>query len=296
MSIAPTAHHTALPHRVLGKTGVPVSIFGLGGEGILRTENRLAQALPVIHAALDEGVTYVDTAPAYAHSRDYLGAGLGARRDKLFLASKTHARDAAGTRRLLEDSLRRLRTTHVDLLQLHDLRTLEDLDGIFAPDGALQEALRAQRAGLVRFLGITGHQDPAVLLEAMRRHPFDTVLTVVNPAEDVGLSFMRHVIPKARAQGMGVIAMKVLARGTILGRPHIPDAQAALHYAWSQDVDVAIVGCTTAAEVHANARAARAFTPLDLATLRLMEGAVAQDARNINAFKTHRPTPASLQG
>ena len=259
-----------MPTRVLGKTGVAVSIFGLGGEGVLRTSGMMKEAVPVIRRALDEGVTYFDTAPAYDQSRDYLGAALGADRKNIFLASKTHARDAGGSRRLIEDSLIRLKTEWIDLLQLHDLRTPADLDRIFAKGGALEAAVKARDEGLCRFIGITGHQSPDILLEAMRRFAFDTVLTVVNPAEPVGRSFMLQVIPEARRQNMGVIAMKVLARGRIMDLKSVGTSQKALHYCFSKDMDVAIVGCETPQEVSANAEAARTFSPLPRVKSRIL--------------------------
>src|SRR5947209_19695494 len=121
-----------LPRRPLGRTGRDVTLFGLGGEGVLRTHGRTAEAVRVIHRALDQGVNYCDTAPAYAGSLDYYGAALGERRREVFLASKTHDRTRDGSLRLLDESLRRLRTDHLDLWQLHDLRTTNDLDRIFA--------------------------------------------------------------------------------------------------------------------------------------------------------------------
>src|SRR5215207_11476305 len=133
-----------LPRRPLGRTGNEATLFGLGGEGVLRTHGRQAEAVRVIHRALDQGVNYCDTAPAYAGSLDYYGAALGERRREVFLASKTHDRTRDGSLRLLDESLRRLRTDHLDLWQLHDLRTLDDLDRIFAKGGALEALLRAK--------------------------------------------------------------------------------------------------------------------------------------------------------
>src|SRR5262245_44270478 len=114
---------TPLPRRPLGRTGHDVTIFALGGEGVLRTYGRTKEAVKVVHAALDQGVNYCDTAPAYDGSMDYYGAALAERRCDVFLASKTHDRTRDGSLRLLDDSLRRLRTDHLDLWQLHDLRT-----------------------------------------------------------------------------------------------------------------------------------------------------------------------------
>ena len=207
---APTG---VIPLRPLGRTGRDVTVFGLGGEGVLRTQGRGAEAARVIETALDEGVDYFDTAPAYQESMDYYGAVLGERRAAVFLASKTHERTRDGSLRLLDDSLRRLRTDHLDLWQLHDLRTHDDLRRIFAKGGALEALLQARHEGRVRFLGLTGHHDPAVLLEASRRFEFDTVLVALNAADVHRLPFASTVLADAAQRGMGVIGMKVLAAG-----------------------------------------------------------------------------------
>src|SRR5438094_10325891 len=127
-----------IPTRPLGKTGRLVTLFGLGGEGVLRTWDQDKAAAAVISRALDQGVSYCDTAPAYDGSLDYYGATLGERREQIFLASKTHERTRDGSLRLLDESMRRARTDHFDLWQLHDLRTLDQLDRIFAKAGALR--------------------------------------------------------------------------------------------------------------------------------------------------------------
>src|SRR5258708_5690833 len=132
-----------IPRRPLGRTGCEVTQFALGGEGVLRTHGRTIEAVAVIHRALDQGVTYCDTAPAYAGSLDYYGAALGDRRRQVFLASKTHDRTRDASLRLLDESLRRLQTDHLDLWQLHDLRTMQDLDRIFARGVAIEALVQA---------------------------------------------------------------------------------------------------------------------------------------------------------
>jgi len=121
---------------------------------VLRTWGRHREAAAVIHRAVDQGITYCDTAPAYSGSQDYYGAVLRERRREVFLASKTHERSRDGSLRLLDESLRRLRSDHLDLWQLHDLRTMEELDEIFGPGGALQALEEARRDGRARFLGL----------------------------------------------------------------------------------------------------------------------------------------------
>lgn len=276
---------TSLPRRTLGKTGREVTIFGLGGEGVLRTHGRLRDAITVIDRALDQGVTYCDTAPAYASSMDYYGAALGERRQDVFLASKTHDRTRDGSLRLLDESLRRLRTDHLDLWQLHDLRTMDDLKRIFARGGALEALQQAKAEGRVRHLGLTGHHDPAILLHAMRQFPFDTLLVALNPADVHRLSFITSVLPEAVRQGIGVIAMKTCAQGRLLADRFIT-MDDCLAYALSlPGVTLAIIGCQTPSEVDDNARIARAFQPLSEQRRQELEERTRQQAAYFSYFK-----------
>ncbi len=251
-----------IPRRPLGRTGHEATIFTLGGEGILRTHGHAAEAVRVIERALDQGVNYFDTAPAYASSRDYYGMALGERRRDIFLASKTHDRTRDGSLWLLDDSLKRLKTDYIDLWQLHDLRTHDDLNGIFARGGALEALLQARSEGRVRFLGITGHHDPAILLEAMRRFDFDTVLVALNAADTHRLSFIKTVLAEAARRNMGVIGMKVYAAGALLGPGKLTTDQAMGYVLSLPGVSNVIIGCRTPAEVDDNARIAREFTSL----------------------------------
>lgn len=256
----PVSGPQALPTRPLGRTGERVTLFGLGGEGVLRTDGRWAEAAEVITWALDCGVNYFDTAPAYSSSIDYYGATLGERRRHIFLASKTADRTRDRSLVILDDSLRRLRTDHLDLWQLHDLRTTSELDVIFSPRGAIHALTQAREEGRVRFLGITGHHDPAVLLEAMRRFPFDTVLVALNAADVHRRSFVQTVLPEAQQRGMGVIGMKVYGGGPLVARGGPCSPQEALGYALSlPGISCVVIGCRTPAEVEANVQAAASF-------------------------------------
>jgi predicted aldo/keto reductase-like oxidoreductase len=273
----------SIPTRPLGKTGRDITLFGLGGEGVLRTWGRDREAASVIARALDQGVTYCDTAPAYAGSLDYYGATLGERRAQVFLSSKTHERTRDGSLRLLEESLRRARTDHLDLWQLHDLRTLDDLNRIFSKGGALEALVQAKAEGRVKHLGITGHHDPAILLEAMRRFPFDTVLVALNAADVHRLPFISTVVAEAARQNMGVIAMKVCAQQRILTRLTMAEA---LGYAWSiPGVSLAIVGCETPEEVDENADLARKFQPFNPEQMRELETRTSREAAQFGYFK-----------
>jgi predicted aldo/keto reductase-like oxidoreductase len=275
--------HPCLPCRVLGRTGRQVTLFGLGGEGVLRTHGQMRAAVEVIGHALDQGVNYFDTAPAYAGSMDYYGAALGERRRDIFLACKTHERARDASLRLLDDSLRRLRTDHLDLWQLHDLRTLDDLDRIFRTGGALEALVRARADGRVRYLGVTGHHDPAILLEGMNRFPFDTVLVALNAADVHRLSFFHTVAADAARRGMGVIGMKSCAQGRLLDALTMEEA---MGYVLSlPGVTNVIVGCQTPEEVEANARIARQFVPLEEGRMRALEERTRGKAEAYGYFK-----------
>lgn len=273
--------------RTLGATGARVLAVSLGGEGILRTTGRSKEAVPVILEALRLGVRYCDTAPAYQQSQDYYGsafreAGPGAR-EKIFLASKVHPRTRDAALALLDDSLRRLDTDHLDLWQIHDLRDDEDLAAIFGPDGALKAADEAKAQGRVRFIGLTGHHDPAILLEAMRRYPFDSVLCALNPADRRRLPFATGVIADARARGMGVVGMKVMAAGRFLVDRAATFSEL-IRYAASQ-VDTVIIGCSSVDEVRANLAVARAFDEMSLSERIELERRIAPQAARYDYFK-----------
>ena len=279
------AETTALPTRPLGKTGVPVTILGLGGEGVLRTWERHGEAVAVIHRALERGITYCDTAPAYSGSQDYYGEALGDFRSRVFLASKTHDRTRDGSLRLLEQSLKRLRTDHLDLWQLHDLNTSEELNVIFSTDGAIHPLARARHEGMVRFVGITGHYDPAVLAEAIRRYPFDTVLVALNVADRARLSFIEELLPLANERGLGIIGMKVLAKGRLLRPDGVATAQEALGYVLSLPISTAIVGFRSLAEVDEAVEMARRFTPFSPEEMARLEARARPSAEELSWFK-----------
>jgi aryl-alcohol dehydrogenase-like predicted oxidoreductase len=271
--------------RTLGRTGARVLPVSLGGEGVLRTTGRARQAVPVILEALRLGVRYCDTAPAYQQSQDYYGeafraAGAEARR-QVFLASKTHERTRDGALRLLDDSLRRLGTDWLDLWQMHDLRERDELEVLFGKGGAIEAAERARSEGRVRFIGLTGHHDPEILLEAMRRFPFDSVLVAVNPADPRRLPFVPTVVAEARRRGMGVVGMKVLAAGRLVQDAAAPDL---IRYAATL-TDTVIIGCSTVDEVRRNMAVADGFTPMLEPERRALEARVAPRADRHDYFK-----------
>lgn len=248
-----------LPTTSLGSTGRTVTRAGLGGEGVLRTRGRQPEAVAVIEAAIAHGLTYFDTARVYEDSERYYGAVWGKREDaraRVFQTSKCAERAAGPARRQLEETLKRLDVDALDLWQIHDVRTMDDLDELHAPGGALEAFVAAKEAGLVRHLGVTGHHDPAVLTAAVETLPVDTVLLPVNPMEGALGGFLTSTLPAARARGLGVIGMKALggagayggAGGGRLVQAGL-DPRELLRYAFAQAVDVVIVGCATPREV-----------------------------------------------
>ena len=276
-----------IPSRFLGRTGRQVTQFALGGEGVLRTHGRSAEAIAVINRALDQGVTYCDTAPAYAGSLDYYGAALAERRSQIFLASKTHDRTREGSLRLLDQSLERARTDHLDLWQLHDLRSLADLQMIFGRGGALEALIQAREQGRVKHLGLTGHHDPAILLEAMRRFDFDTVLIALNAADTHRMSFAQTVLPEAVTRGMGDRGRTVYAAGVLLrqGANSLTSAEAMGYVLSLPGVSTVIIGCSSPAEVDENARIAREFQPFDVPTTRALEEKTHNRAAIFTSYK-----------
>lgn len=273
-----------IPKRMLGKTGYHATIFGLGGEGALRTRGYFKEAEAVIKKAVESGINYFDTAPAYQQSRDYLGKFLWkyAKRENVFLSSKTHERSYEETMELVEDSLKRLNTKYIDLLQLHDLREKEDLEEIFSENGAIHALKELKKDGKVRFIGITGHHDPDILIDAIKRYDFDTVLLCVNAGDSYYSPFINSVIPAARGKGMGVIAMKVTAQGHALSSISMKEA---FDFSLSKDVDLAIIGCRTPEEVEQNASLARNFRPLSKEELSMIEAKAEDSIAEFNFFK-----------
>ena len=261
----------ALPSRAIGKTSRTGTIFGLGGEGVLRTFGYEAQAAAVIEAALDEGVTYFDSARAYAGSEQYYGRTLGRRRDNIFLTSKAHDRSRRGALAMLDQTLSNMRVDHLDLWQLHDVRTWDEIDLMEAPGGTYAAFAEAKQTGKTRYIGVTGHHDPEVLLAAVRRFEFDTVLLPINPCEAHAAAFSEVVVPEASARGMGVIGMKVLCRGLVLRLPDAPSLQELFDYALSQPISLAIIACDDIHQVRENAAAARNAKPMPAQEQRALE-------------------------
>ncbi|MFY9790899.1 MAG: aldo/keto reductase [Candidatus Sulfotelmatobacter sp.] len=278
----------AMPTRNLGKTGYKVGIFSLGGQAALEKANNEATAVPIIEKSLDLGVNYIDTSSIYGGpdrwSEQYVGKVMKHRRSDSFLATKTKERTRDGSMRMIETSLKLLQTDHVDLWQLHDIGTMTDINEIFSKGGAMEALLQARDQKIVRYLGITGHYRPDALIEAIHRYPFDTILMAVNAADPHHFSFSEQLLPLAVERQMGIIGMKVPARGRILSSwtpppieqqkhswegmvlaptPGTLDMRQAMYYSLSLPVSTVIIGCDSVAQLEQNVQLAREFTPLN---------------------------------
>jgi len=258
---------TGLPARRFGGTGIEVSITGLGGEGILRTHGHDDDARKVIREAIDQSITYFDCAHAYAGSEGYYGLiwpNQPEDRARVFQASKSAERSRRGALAELEQTLRNMSIDHLDLWQIHDLRTEEDFRTISGSGGALEAFLEARENGKARFIGVTGHHDPAILTRAIREWPVDSVMMPINPVEAALGGFMDMPLKAALEKNIAVIGMKVLGASHYIS----PDAgmtpEALIRFALSQPITVAIVGCSDVHHVRTLAGTARNFSPLNV--------------------------------
>ncbi len=284
-----------IPLRPLGRTGVSVSIVGYGGWHAAVGGDE-AECIARLHEAVDMGITFMDNAWEYHQggSEELVGKALaapGGWRDKVFLMTKVCARDYDGARRHIEDSLRRLQTDHVDLLQLHAIQYTDDIERITDPEqGALRAILEAQKAGKTRFLGFSGHRDPQTHLRMIDAHPWDTVQMPLNLLDAQYRSFEKTVLPVCREKGIGALGMKSLGGGGEEGavpRETGVDWELCRRYALSLPVSTVICAMKSREELQGMVRVARGFEPLDaaqVARLLAKAKAVAADGR-VEAYK-----------
>lgn len=275
----------AIPTRPLGKTGHNATIFALGGQGNLQVGGNLDLAVKIINKAIDLGVNYIDTATAYGPSQDYIGEVMKTRRKEVFLATKTYDRSRDGSLRLLDDSLKRLNTDHLDLWQLHNIRLTSQLNQIFGKGGAIEALEKARSEKMVRFLGITGHFDPFVLAEGIRRYPFDNILMALNAADRHHLSFIENLLPKAVEKKMGIIGMKVPAEGNIFRKNGVRNMEEAMGYVLTLPVSTIIVGCRKVEEVEENVQIASNFKPFSETKMKELEAKTKSYAEDASYFK-----------
>ncbi len=255
-----------IPKKPFGKTKEKISIIGIGGYTLGQTPS-FEEAERIVHEALDAGVTFFDNAWDYhqGKSEQWMGKALKGRRDKAFLMTKvcTHGRDKNVAMRQLEESLGRLQTDHLDLWQIHECVYYNDPERHFAKGGVVEALDEAKKQGKVRYVGFTGHKDPAIHLDMLSRgYAFDSVQMPLNPFDAAYRSFEQQVLPEVVKRGMAALGMKSMGGG---GEPILAGAvtpEEALRYAMSLPVAVTISGIDALAVLRQNLKVARGFTPL----------------------------------
>lgn len=300
----------SLPKRRLGKTGEMVSCIGFGsGTRFCSIENEdAAQAL--LERAFASGINYFDTAGAYTRrpverlSEKRLGEFSKTRRKEIFLATKVDPRDRDGALRSVETSLKFLQTDHVDLIQIHSLSNLEDLERIGSPNGVLAAIQELKKQKVARFIGITGHNDGAAMAEALRRHDFDTVLMALNAAQSANPiaqrkmapipAFEQSALPVALQKNMGILSMKVMGQGMLVGTgAGRASPGELLQFNLSQPVASVIIGCEQLAPLEQNVQAALSFTPIsETGKQKLQENLAPSRSAWENFLRTHEDSVA----
>ncbi|MGE5303246.1 MAG: aldo/keto reductase [Alphaproteobacteria bacterium] len=303
---APAAIPVRLPKRHLGNTGEMVSCIGFGsGTRFCSIQDEdAAQAL--LERAFALGINYFDTAGSYTRrplerlSEKRLGAFSKKRRKDIFLATKIDPRDRDGALRSVEQSLKFLQTNYLDLIQIHSLSNLNDLERIGSSNGVLAAVQQLKNQKVTRFVGITGHNDGAAMTEALRRYDFDTVLMALNAAQSANPTtarkmepipaFEQSALPVALEKNMGVLSMKVMGQGMLIGTgAGRASAAELLQFNLSQPVACVVIGCEQAAPLEQNIQAAMNFTPLGANEKRKLQEKVAPSRSAWENFlRTHQ--------
>ena len=281
-----STNSTGIPTRVLGRTKERVSIICLGGWHIGAVQDK-SEAIRIMHAALDEGITFFDNAWDYHNGRseEWMGEALasGGKRNKVFLMTKNCERDYQGSMKDLDESLRRLRTDRLDLWQFHEMVYDSDPDWVIEK-GGLKAALEAQKAGKVRYIGFTGHKDPRIHLKMLGKdHLWDTAQMPINVMDAHYRSFQKDVVPVCLQKNVGVIGMKSLAGGSPRGR--IPEAagvtaQECIRYSLSLPVSSLVVGIMSMEDLKQDVGIARGFKPMPDAEKMTLLSRVREEARD----------------
>jgi aryl-alcohol dehydrogenase-like predicted oxidoreductase len=283
----------AIPQRPLGSTGLLVSAIGLGGYHIggIRSE---AEAIRVVHAAIDAGITFLDNAWEYhdGRSETVVGKAIADRRDRVFLMTKlcTHGRGEREAMRQLEQSLRRLKTDHLDLWQIHECVYDNDPERHFAPGGAADALLRAQREGKVGLIGFTGHKRPEIHL-AMLAHgfPFDTCQLPLNCFDASFRSFEQHVLPELLRQGIAPLGMKSLGGDGRQVTKRVISAEEGLRYSMSLPVATTISGIDSMKVLDQNLGVARGFRPMSARQMERLRQRIRTEAAD-GRFELYKTT------
>ena len=296
-----------LPARPLGKTGYMVGIYSLGGQASIETPGKEDISEEIINRAIDLGINYIDTAAAYGRSNDTvtraeamgqsernMGRVMKNRRKEVFLASKTHDRTYDGSMRLLEQSLKNLQTDHLDLWQIHNIRAaeLDNIDKFFANDGVIKALEKARSEKIVRFVGLTGHENPEVLKILAERYSFDNLLVALNAADKYHDSFIEKLLPTVVEKKMGIVGMKIPARDRIFSNGGIITMKEAMEYVLTLPVSTIIIGIDRIPELEENIRIAQNFKPLTADQMMAIEEKTKPYYKDLQFFKNLSEWPS----
>jgi aryl-alcohol dehydrogenase-like predicted oxidoreductase len=246
--------------RPFGKTGESFPILSFGGQRIVDDHDCTEEeAIEIVNTAIDRGIRYFDTAWIYSQGQaeTRLGKVVKHRRSEMWIATKAWDTTRDGALRQLEESLGRLQTDHVDEWRLHNVWDYARLDAFTAEGGALQAALQAREQGMVRYISISSHTDPQILVEALQRFPFDSALIALSALDHFILSFAEEFLPIANAEGVATVGMKVLGLGSLTN--HV---ERSLRYAFGLPVSTVVVGMESMAQLEQNLAIAESFEPL----------------------------------
>ncbi len=283
-----------IPYRKLGRTGERVSLVGLGGYHIgMQSDER--DSIKIIRTALDGGINFLDNCWDYNGGNSEIRMGKALRDDyrkKAFLMTKIDGQTKKAAAAQLEESLQRLQTDHIDLLQFHEVIRMTDPEHIFAPGGGMEAALEAKKAGKVRYIGFTGHKNPAMhlhMLETAAAHQFhfDAVQMPLNAMDAHYESFGQKVLPVLVKNEIGVLGMKPMGAGLLLQSKTLSPVEC-LHFAMNLPTSVVITGCESLANVQQALDAARSFKPLSSSQVAALLARTEQAARNgqFEGYKT----------
>jgi aryl-alcohol dehydrogenase-like predicted oxidoreductase len=246
--------------RLFGKTGESFPILGFGGQRIVDAHDCTeAEAIEIINTAIDRGIRYFDTAWVYSAGQAETRLGMVAkhRRSEMWLATKTLDTTKDGARRQLEESLKRLQVDYVDEWRLHNIFDYPRLDAFTGKDSALQAAVEARQEGLIRYIGISGHTDPQILIEALNRFAFDSALIPASALDHFIFSFVEEFLPVAIEKDVASIGMKVLGLGSL---NH--EVQRALRYSFSLPLNLVVIGMESMAQLEQNLAIAESYVPM----------------------------------
>jgi aryl-alcohol dehydrogenase-like predicted oxidoreductase len=300
-----------IPQRVFGKTGAKVGIYSLGAQATVEQVGMKDQAIDIVNKCIDMGINYIDTSAWYGQdgtssegdhlrgtSERHVGEVMLTRRDEVFLATKTHDRSYDGAMRHLESSLKNLQTDVIDLWQIHNIKGGgdEDIDYIFSNEGCMKALTKAQEEGVVRFLGISGHADPAPMKVLVGRYPFDAVLMALNAADKHHNSYIEKLLPTLVERDMGIIGMKIPARDRIFSHGGIISMKEAMSYTMSLPISTIIVGLDNIVELEENIRIAQEFEPLTANEMLAIEEKVKPHHEHLMFYKGLSEWPEEWSG